>query len=336
LSLPAIALAPFSVVAVEARLGERPAVLVAGPRSGRLAHWARPLAAALQSHLPQAATLALDAVGGDDGVTGANQFTARVPPDGNTLLLAPGEAALAWLVGDPRAKFDVTRWVGVAAGLSPGLVMARTPGALKRGIRIRVAMEGPAGPDLAAILGLELAGFAPEPVFDATPHPAGRPGAGASAVDALLLRGVVTAERLLPLVAQGFSPLFTLGGATPGNRDSEAPDVIAAVPGLLQLAGLAGTHPAGPLFEAWRATAAAAQTGFALVLPHLVPPALVALWRQAGTQAAGTPALNEAVPNLRIVGMPAAHALTHALGAEPAALAALREWMAIRLKWAPG
>jgi hypothetical protein len=329
-------MAPFGAMAVEAQLGGRPGLLVGGPEGGRLDEWARMLAHVLQAHLPQGTTLALNAVGGDDGVTGANQFAARVPPDGTTLFLAPGEAALAWLVGDPRAKFDVTRWLGVAAGMAPGVVMARIPGVLKPGSKIRVAMAGAAGPDLAAVLGLELAGLVPEPVFDATPHPAGRPGAGASAVDALLLRGVVAADRLLPLAAQGFSPLFTLGGATPGNRDAEAPDFIASVPGLLQLAELAGVRPAGALFQAWRGVAAAAQTSFALVLPHLAPPALVALWRQAGVKAAGAAALNDAAPNLHIVGMPVAHALIHALGPEPSALAALREWMSVRLKWAPG
>jgi hypothetical protein len=336
LSLLAAAMAPARATAAGETFGDKPGMLVAGPAGGQLDRWAQLLAATIQPHLPEGTVLALNTAGGDDGVTGANQFAARVPPDGNTLLLAPGDAAMAWLVGDPRAKFDVARWVGVAAGMAPALVMARGPSALRRGARLRVAMAGPAGPDLAALLGLELAGFVPEPVFDATPHPTGRPGLAAEAVDVVLLRGVLTAERLLPLAAQGFAPLFTLGGATPGNRDAEAPDFIAATPGLLQLAGMAGAGPGGALFAAWRGVAAAAQTGFALVLPHLAPPALVALWRQAGAQAAAAAPLHDAAPNLRLVSVPVAHALTHALGPEPPALVALRAWMAARLDWAPG
>ena len=46
-------------------------------------------------------------IGSADGVTGANQFEARGAPDGQTVLLVPGQAAVAWMVGDPRAQFDV-------------------------------------------------------------------------------------------------------------------------------------------------------------------------------------------------------------------------------------
>ena len=40
-----------------------------------------------------------------------------------TVLLAPGEAALAWMVGDPRAQFDVGHWVPVMAGTASAIVV---------------------------------------------------------------------------------------------------------------------------------------------------------------------------------------------------------------------
>lgn len=315
------------------QLSDAPSILVAGPTDGRLDRVGHALAATLKPALPAGATVALTRAGGDDGVTGANQFTARVTPDGNTLLLVPGDTALAWQVGDPRAKFDPARWLGVVAGVNPAVVLVRGVEALKRGQALRVAMSGPVGPDLAAMLGLELAGFATAPVFGANLGTAGGPSLAAGAIDAVLVRGAAAPGGLAPLVAQGFSPLFALGGAEPGGRDPSLPQL----PGLIELAAAARTTAMpDALLAAWRGLAAATQTSFALVLPQLAPAARVALWRQAAPHAVAAPALHLAAPSAHLVGAPEAHALVHALAPEPAALAALRAWMGARLNWAPG
>src|SRR5271166_1871079 len=81
-------------------------LLAAGPDDGRMDRWGRLLAPPLERALPAGCSLQVGTVGGIDGVTGANRFEARVPPDGSTTLLVPGSAALAWLAGDPRAQFD--------------------------------------------------------------------------------------------------------------------------------------------------------------------------------------------------------------------------------------
>lgn len=331
-------LAPGLAAASQETLTGDPEILIAGPAGGRLDRWGRLLSAALQPVLAAGTAFTLSPVGGDDGVTGANQFTARVAPDGNTLMLLPGDAAMAWLVGDPRAKFDLAQFVAVAAGISPAVVMARTPGALRRGTQLRVAVAGPVGPDLAALLGLELAGLVPVPVFGANLGTAGMPSLAAGTVDAVLVRGEAAPGGHAPLLAQGFAPLFSLGGVEPGGRDVAGRDpALAQVPGLLELgATLGATPPPMPLLSAWRGVAAAAQASFALVLPQLAPAALVALWRQAGSHAAAAPALHDAAPAVRVVGTPEAHLLTQAMAPDPAALEALRGWMAQRLKWSPG
>ena len=333
----ATALAPSLARASDEELAAEPEILIAGPAGGRLDRWGRLLSAAFQPALPSGTALALTAVGGDDGVTGANQFTARVAPDGNTLMLLPGDAALAWQVGDPRAKFDAAHWVAIAAGMSPAVVLARTAGALRRGSQVRVAMAGPVGPDLAALLGLELAGLVPVPVFGANLGTVGMPSLAAGTVDAVLVRGEAAPGGHAPLLAQGFSPLFSLGGVEPGGRDMTGRDpAVAQVPGLLELGAMLGAPPPPmPLLSAWRGVAAAAQASFALVLPQLAPAALVALWRHAGSHAAGAPALHDAAPAVRVVGTPEAHLLTQAMAPDPAALEALRTWMALRLKWSP-
>ncbi len=89
-------------------------LLVAGPESGATDRWAALLGPALGRGLPPGTQVHTEAVGGPDGVTGANQFEARTTPDGTTALLLPGSAALAWLVGDPRARFDAAHWMPAA------------------------------------------------------------------------------------------------------------------------------------------------------------------------------------------------------------------------------
>lgn len=308
-----------------APLAEAPTLLVAGPEGGWLDQWAVRLSAALAPGLPAGTRLQRSAVGGEDGVTGANQFATRMAPDGNTLLLVPGAAALAWQVGDPRARFDAAQWLGVVACTMPAVVVGRGA-AWKPGASVRVGMAGPVGPDLPALLGLELAGLTPVPVFGALEAGAAAQALSAQTVDAVLLRGRDISASLGPLAQVGASPLFAL---TSGEARDPA---WLAVPTLAEYAAGRGATPSGELLAAWRGTAAAAQTEYALVLPHLTPAALVALWRQAGNQAAS--AVQET--DTRSMGAPAAHALAQAMAPDVAALLALRGWLAGRLGWKAG
>ena len=84
-----------------------------------------------------------------------------------------------------------------------------------------------------------------------------------------------------------------------------------------------------------RAIAAAAQTEYALVLPQLTAASLVALWRQAGNQAAASPDLRDETGRTRSVGTPLAQALTQAMAPDVPAITALRTWLATRLNWRP-
>ncbi len=332
LALAATLTAPVaraSGTGAEAALADEPVLLVAGPDEGRLAQWGQRLALALAPGLPAGTRLRASCVGGEDGVTGANQFTTRVPPDGNTLLLAPGEAVLAWLAGDPRARFDAAKWLGVMAGIAPCVVCGR-PEAGAGGARIRVGMSGPLSPDLAALMGLELAGLAVAPVFGVLDQGSAAQALASRAVDAVLLRGAGLATNLGPLAQVGATTLFTLGAQGGEGRDALLPEV----PNLAEYAAARGTVPPASLMAAWRGVAAAGQTEFALVLPQLTPAALVALWRQAGTHAMAAAELHD--PRGRTRGAADPQALAQALAPDTAALAALRGWLAARLNWAPG
>ena len=306
-------------------------LLVAGPEGGNLDFWSRLLVPALTGLLP--ADMRRTLAGGADGLTGTNQFEARALPDGASALLVPGTAALAWLAGDDRAKFDPTRWAPLMAGICPGLLVGRVDRArLVRGQKLRIAASGQAGPEIAAVLGLELLGLEPVPVTGMTEPGAMRTGFSQHAVDVVLLRGGQIGAQLPVLIDAGARPICTLGMADTGGRLGRDP----AWAELPHLGELVGGLPAGKLTDAWCAVAAAARLAFGLVLPQLTPAAMIALWRRAIEQAVALPELQAAAiaQGVRLQASPEAAAA--AVAADAPALQALRQWLATRLSGRAG
>ena len=308
-------------------------LLVAGPRGGQMDRWADAIGAALFQALPPGIRLHQTLAGGADGVTAANQFEARVAPDGETVLLLPGKAPLAWLTGDPRARFDAAGWLPVMTGLTSGVLASRIPvGALRPGTRLRVAASEPAGPELAALLGLDLMGIEPVPALGLHGADAALKALQARQVDAVFIAGADVSAALAEAHGAGAVPLFTLGMPSAGcmRRDP----LLPAIPTAPELATtLRGAPPAGPLAGAWRSAAAATQIEFALVLPALTPAALVSQWRRAG--AVASRALQGQAPGVHLLGAPEANVATAAVAAGPAAMLALRHWLAARFNWQP-
>jgi len=331
----ALAAAPSSVPAAEPPRLTDPMMLVPGPDGGPIDRWARLVQPALAQSVAPGAVFRQEIVGGADGVTAANQFETRGTLDGLTLLMTPGEAALAWLVGDPRAKFDVSRWVAVAVGIAPAVVVGRA-NALAAGRPVRIAVTGLNGPDLSAVLGIELLGARAEPVLlgDAD---AVRRGFASGRIDAALLRGHRVPEQVKAFVPAGGQPLFALG--IPGEVGQFLP--VPAFPGVPTLHALyrMSRHaaPAGPLFAAWSAAAVAAQLEFGLVLPELTPAPMVSLWRQAGVQAMAALDIQQLAVRVgvRPISGPAATACGDLWSPRAPALLALRQWLAERYNWRP-
>ena len=311
-------------------------LLVAGPSDGALNRWADALLPALEQSLPADTSIRRMEIGGADGVTGANQFEARSAPDGLTVLLVPGQAVLAWMVGDPRAQFDVGHWMLVMAGISSGIVVGR-PSVLAQDGRARTAAAGPASLDLAALLGIHLLGARLDPVFGLAEPAAAQNAFAQGTVDAVFLRGPRVLEQFAALSSVGAQPLFTLGAIDDAGQSIRDP----AFPNVQHFAELyesrSGGKPNGRLFDAWCTAAAAAQLQFALVLPQLTPAAMVALWRRAGTDAAAVQAVQTtgASLNVRPLGGPAATTSTAATAADAATLLELRRWLATRFNWHP-
>ena len=340
-SMAAIASAHASTPIADGRAAAPPpepfpdsvSMLAAGPPGGRMDRWAEAVAAALRPALPPGTNLRQTLVGGADGVTAANQFEARSAPDGQTVLLLPADTPLAWLTGDPRARFDAACWLPVLTGRTPGVLASRVPvAALQAGSQLRVAVSVPAGPELAALLGLELMGVEPVPAFGLHDADAALLALRGRVVDAVFVTGPDTLSRLAEAAAAGAMPLFTLG--VPAQHGMRRDPLLPEIPTLPELAGaLRGAPPAGALAGAWRSAAASSQIEFVLVLPPLTPAALVARWRCAGAEASQT--LRRWAPAVHLLCTPEATATAAAIAADSAALLELRRWLVARFNWAP-
>jgi hypothetical protein len=308
-------------------------LLVAGPENGVLNRWADALQPPLEQSLPPDTTIKRLTTGGADGVTGANQFETRAAPDGLTIMLVPGDALLAWLIGDPRAQFDVGHWVAVAAGVTPGLVAGR-PGAVAADKPLRIGAATPGGPDLPALLGCELLGARLEPVLGLTGPGAALTAFSQNAIDALLLHGHNVSQQMAAMAAVGGQPVFALPAFDDAGamvRDPMFPDV----PLLAEL--MLGGLTKEPLHRAWRAAAVASRLEYGLILPQLTPAAMVALWRRAGTDAVAAPAIQTmtgAAEVRPLVGVAAPAAIT-AAAVDAGTLLELRRWLAKRFDWHP-
>jgi len=311
-------------------------LLIAGPSGGRLDRVGTDLAPALLRGLPAGTHLRTELVGGPDGVTGANQFEARGAPDGGSVLLMPGEAALAWLVGDPRARFNASLLGPIMAGVAPGVLIGRyrleaTPATT----RLRIAVARPDGPELAALVGLDLLGLRTDPMFGFPEEADAEQALLAHEADIAFLSGPDAPRRLERLTRAGLVPLFALG--VPGADNAVLRDpVLRDVPTLPELVSrLRGAPPAGPLYDAWRAVSVSAQLTFLLALPPLTPAALVSLWRQAGTHAAATVPPAEATGPRLLASPETAAFIAPMAAAHTAALLELRHWLSARLGWQP-
>ncbi len=286
-------------------------IVVAGPSGSRLDRWSELIAAAIGRTVTAQTPIDRRNIGGIDGVTGANQFEARGEPDGRTALLVPGSAALSWLTGETRARFDPARWVPLWAGTASAVLVSRV--ALTPGTRLRVAAGGPVGPELPMLLALDLLGI------QAVPSPL-------HACDAVVVLGGGPAY-------DGLQPVLTLG--SPGDDGQALRDpLLPSVPTVFEL--LADKSPPD-LLAALQATTRAVQLEAGLVLPALTPAASVARWRfNCETLHKDPDLLAEAARlHTRLIAADRVASCTSAIAGSPATLLALRTWLATRYDWRP-
>lgn len=315
-----------------------PTLLVAGPANSPADQWASLMLPDLSRVLPAGPRLHKSFSGGSDGVTGANQFDARTEPDGSTALVVPGTAAMAWLVGDTRTHFDIGQWVPLLAVMTHGVVCCRLPrAALAPGRPVRIAASSAAGPELPAILAMYLMGLEVMPVYGITTADEAHDALRQGRVDAVFLQGRTAPDQSAVATVAGASPLFSLGMLNDAGGVARDP-VFPATPTMTEMyAQVRGGQPSGTLFNAWRATAVAAQLDSAAVLPQLTPAALVAQWRRGCDQCVASVTMQAAAAGLsaRPMATPGAATVFATLAPDASALLELRRWLAVRLNWRP-
>ena len=294
-------------------------IVVAGPAGSRSDRWADVLVPAAGRGLATKLQVLRQNVGGIDGVTGANQFEARVEPDGTTAMLIPGAAMLSWLTGEMRAHFDPARWVPLWAGLGGAALFSRMP--LEPGRRLKVAAASPVGPELPALLALDILGI--EVTL----------GAFDPADVSAILVGPSTAAVASVATKAGMQPVMTFGAMTTQGvigRDPDYPHVPTA-------AELTRGRAPREVLDVLQSTAMAVQLDVGLVLPALTRASSVAVWRRACATFASDPGIQQEASRLgkRQASLDEVTACTSGIAANSSTLLVLRRWLATRYDWRP-
>jgi hypothetical protein len=273
--------------------------------------------------------LRLRFVGGQDGVTGANQFEAWGASGGQDALLMPGTATLAWVAGDSRVRFDAARLIPLFASVSVGLLMIR-PSIVARHAALRIACTGAVEPGVAGLLALDLLGIGALPThlsLDCVE------AVRAGLVDAVFLHGPDVPRQRREIEALGLRPCFAIGGGAAGTPRETW---LADVPTLTE--ELAVRPEANlSLLQAYHAVAAASVLDVALALPALSGPAAVARWRMACGLLCNSPDIEDvaAARSLRLVYGEASADAMHPLLVDGLSQSVLRRWLSTRLDWRP-
>jgi hypothetical protein len=318
--------------------GSYPMLDVAAPRDSALGAWARVLQPRLSGGLAPRVPglvarrhLALRYAGGVDGVTAANQFDARVVPDGSEALMFCGSLALAWLAGDGM-RLDPGNLLPVWAAFGPGTLMVRgiLPGAGGRRPRhgtmaaspLRIAAGTRPDAALVALLGLDLLGV---PALAVRMPGDTMSQARAGVVDAVFVHGADARSQSADLRALGFRPRFSIAADdAPGQDGLGAPYFLTTLPG--------SRAQRDPLVAAWRAMAAACALSAAIAVPVLTPADATRRWRRAAVRSLDDPAVSAraGMQSLRLVAGGDAAAALVAMRPGPPIQVALRRWVAER------
>lgn len=314
-------------------------LLVAGPDGQQTSRWGDACALAMAGCFPGNPAINTMAVGGLDGVTGANRLDALVVPDGKTAAILPGAALIAFLCGDSRVHFDPTRWTPLLAGSNSGVLMLRAPSGVTPDLKLlrsmaplRLGADSPQSADLAALLALARVGVTTAPVFGLRDTAAKTRAFMAGEVDAVFISGEGVPEDLAPLSASGAVPAFSLGVLDASGRVTADP-LFPGLPDALAVG------PGTELFldAAYAAAASAARLDFLLVLPRLSDINAVAQWRTAADTASAAPGL-AAAADASAISLQSAPVLASALAAlnlQSNDQASLQAFLAKTYGWQP-
>ncbi len=179
-------------------------------------------------------------------------------------------------------KYEPGRWIATLVGATPGVLVGRGPLTFesREGPPLRIGASNPIGPELAALIALDLLGVPARLVFGPQTETSLIDGLRRGSLDLAFLSGPKLRETLARAEAAGARPVFSTGAQGcegPAVRDPQVP----AVPTFLELASMMTvTIPDDERYAAYEAAAAAAAVCFMAVLSDLVQPATLAEWRR--------------------------------------------------------
>jgi len=310
-----------------------PTLVVAGQPDSAIAGWARLLLPSLTAGMAGGAALDLRYVGGEDGVTAANQFDARAMADGSQALLFPGCAALPWMAGDSRAQFDIGHFLPLLALSGMGVVMMR--GGLsvpQRAHPVRLLCAAAPQACLTALMALDLLGVAAIPV---TGSRDALQAVRAGIADAVFVHGSDVPGQVYALASAGLAPAFATGLQIPRAEPSSG-HALHGVPHLLSLLSPAQRN-GDPRVTAWRGVAAASALVVVLALPRLSAAASVTTWRRACRASVANDAIGQEIDrrDLQLLTDQETASCMQLMRADAPAQLNFRRWLADRLNWRP-
>ncbi len=199
--------------------------------------WARFNAPLLSKYLPGNPTVVVVNEPGGGSTKGANLFAARAKPDGLTLLGTSGSTQFPYLLGDPRVRYDYSKWNIVMAAPTGGVAYASPSTGVTSaedisklaGQKLVYASQGATSLDLVPLLGFKLMGLDVQHVFGFKGRGDGRLAfeRGETNIDYQTSSAYI--KNVQPLVEAGTAvPLFSWGVLDDnGNvvRDPTFPDL---------------------------------------------------------------------------------------------------------------
>lgn len=234
-----------------------------------------------EKNIPGMPSVRIRNMPGGGTLLGMNWFAANAKPDGSTVLASTVASKVAYMLGNPAARYDFTKLKLVSINGSGAVFYAssrlglRTAADLPKATGLIFGSNTPPGVELPALIAFDLFGMNPRVVFGFESRGPIRLAFERGELNVDFQASFVYASQVLPLVREGkVTPLMTLGFINEQGelvRDPAVPDLPTVYEVYQQVFQ---RKPDGLLrWKAYRALVAASWTyGRGLWVPEGTPP----------------------------------------------------------------
>ncbi len=245
----------------------------------------------LHKHLPGEPEINIKNIAGGASTKAANIFATEAHTDGLSLLGTSASTQFAYLLGDPRVRYDYAKWSVLMVSQTGGVVYISPQLGIKDASqlaqiadkRLYYGSQGTTSVDLVPLLAFDFLGLNVRPIFGISGRAIGRLAFERGDANIDFQTSAAYLQSVQPLVDEGRAiPLFSLGVlSTEGElvRDPNFPD-LPHMAEVLELVN--GSAPTGIAWQSWMALFTA---GFAvqdmLVVPKHTEPSVLTAYHQA-------------------------------------------------------